>query len=547
MAGDLNGDGNVDGNDSALLAAALGSTAGGANYSLAADINGDGKVDQQDAVILASDYGFHATTAAVPTAPPARPVFDLDVNSDTAPVGDGMTTDATVTLVGQTDPNLTVTLQQTGAVTKSNPNGLFVFFDVPLADGANAFTAVATNAGGVSSQFTKIITRTQPGLSLTPPVISAHLAERHRPSRRSTTSRRTTRSPAASPRRTRSRRSRRRSISRAWPTCSARFRARRSRSRRRSWPRSTAAPLADGKHTLTLIAKDSNGNLSQPVTVSFILTTTPPAPVTPQLLASSDTGISSSDGITRSTTPTFKVDAPTGSIVRLYADGVQVGQATANNGPVFITTTALAAGTHQMTATAEDVAGNVERGGGARNACDRHHAAGRADAWAWTPRRRARPGRPPQTNKEIVNLTGKTDAGAFVALYRQSDPNTPIRTTQADSSGNFTFNNVALAAGTQAFIVVASDVAGNSSQLTQTITTTASDTSAPVITAALANDTGISSTDGITSDPTITGVVDDPSGVASFQVALDGGTMVDVSASLERRGLHAHGGGPGDD
>ena len=37
-------------------------------------------------------------------------------------------------------------------------------------------------------------------------------------------------------------------------------------------------PVADGKHTLTLLAKDSNGNLSQPVSVSFILITTPPAP-----------------------------------------------------------------------------------------------------------------------------------------------------------------------------------------------------------------------------------------------------------------------------
>ncbi len=69
VAGDLNGDGNVDGNDSALLAAALGTSAGGANYSVAADINGDGTVDQQDEVILASDYGF---TAATPAAPPRR-------------------------------------------------------------------------------------------------------------------------------------------------------------------------------------------------------------------------------------------------------------------------------------------------------------------------------------------------------------------------------------------------------------------------------------------------------------------------------------------
>ena len=69
--------------------------------------------------------------------------------------------------------------------------------------------------------------------------------------------------------------------------------------------------------------------------------------------------MSSTDGITRNTTPTFKVTAPANSIVTLYANGVLVGQATANNGPVFITTTSLVAGTYQMTATAEDVAGNV--------------------------------------------------------------------------------------------------------------------------------------------------------------------------------------------
>ena len=147
VAGDINGDGNVDGNDSTLLASAIGSTAGSGNYSLAADINGDGKVDQQDAVILAGDYGFNATTAAVPNTPPARPVFDLDVNSDTAPLGDGMTSNATVTLVGQTDPNVMVTLEPSGLTTTSNPNGLFVFFGVSLANGANALTAVATSGG----------------------------------------------------------------------------------------------------------------------------------------------------------------------------------------------------------------------------------------------------------------------------------------------------------------------------------------------------------------------------------------------------------------
>ncbi len=122
-------------------------------------------------------------------------------------------------------------------------------------------------------------------------------------------------------------------------------------------------------------------------------------------------------------------------------------------------------------------------------------------------------------------------------MYRQWDPNTAIAKTQAGSSGSFTFDNIALAAGSQAFIVVASDVAGNSSEFTQTITTTASDTSAPVITAALANDTGISNTDGITYDPTITGVVNDPSGVKSFQASIDGGAMMDATSFLTGEGF----------
>ncbi len=530
VAGDLNGDGNVDGNDSALLAAAMGSKAGSANYSLAADINGDGKVDNQDQLLLDGDYGFHATTPTVATTPPARPVFDLDVNSDTPPIGDGMTTDATVTLVGQTDPNVTVTLQPTGAVTKSNPNGLFAFFNVPLVDGDNAFTATATSAAGISSQFTKIFTRTLPGQSLTPPVITAALADDtgvsaldNITSDDTVTGTLTAANPIAS------------------------FQAQVDQSPVTSVLGSLSGttftispsmlatinggPLADGKHVLTLIAKDSNGNEAQPVAVSFILITTPPAPVTPQLLPSSDTGISDSDGITRITTPTFKVVAPANAIVRLYANGTQVGQATANNGPVFITTPPLTAGTYQITATAEDIAGNVSTAAAPVTIVIRTTPP-TAPTLGLDAESQTVPRQPTQTTKEIVNLTGTTDAGAYVALYRAFDLNTPIRKTQADASGNFTFSGVALAPGTQSFTVVASDAAGNSSQATQTITTTAPDTSAPVITAALADDTGISSTDGITYDPTITGIVDDPSGVSSFQAALDGSSMVDVTALL---------------
>ncbi len=58
-----------------------------------------------------------------------------------------------------------------------------------------------------------------------------------------------------------------------------------------------------------------------------------------------------------------------------------------------------------------------------------------------------------------------------------------------------------------------------------------------MITAALADDTGVSSTDGITCDSTITGVVDDPSGVVLFQAALDGGSTVNVTSLLSGVGF----------
>ena len=531
----MNGDGFVDGTDSTLLAAALNSSAGQTGYSLAADINGDGVVNAEDTLLLDAAFGFHATPAPTLTTPPAQPAFDLDINDDTGAPGTGMTTDSTVTFVGQTDPDVSVTLEQTGAVAESNANGLFVFFNVPLSVGDNTFTTVATNAGDESSQFTKIFTRTLPGQSLTPPVITAALADDTGLSSLDNTTSDDTITG---------------SITSANPIVT--FEAQVDQAPvgsvlgAKSGTSFTITPallatldggvLADGKHTVTLFVKDSNGNLSPEVAVSFILITTPPAPVTPQLLAASDTGISSSDGITRDTTPTFKVDAPANAIVRLYAGSVLVGQATATNGPVFITTAPLAAGTYLFTATTEDLAGNVSLPAAAVplviiTTPPTTPTLG-LDAASQSP-----PGQPAMTNLGIVNLTGTTAAGAFVALYRAFDLNTPIQKTQADSSGDFTFTKIALASGSQSFTVVASDVAGNTGQFAQTIITTASDTTAPVITAALADDTGFSSTDGITSDPTITGVVDDPGGVVLFQAALDGGSMVDVTSLLSGVGF----------
>ena len=91
-------------------------------------------------------------------------------------------------------------------------------------------------------------------------------------------------------------------------------------------------------------------------------TLAPAAPSAPDLDTASDTGVSSTDNITSNTTPTFTGTAVAGSTVRLYDTGgsTLLGTATANgSGNWSITSSALASGTHTVTATATDIAGNV--------------------------------------------------------------------------------------------------------------------------------------------------------------------------------------------
>jgi hypothetical protein len=88
------------------------------------------------------------------TIPPVTPVFDLSSGSVTpATAGAHQTAAGRVTLVGQTDPNVSVTLLETGTTTVSSNTGTFQFPDVMLAPGGNPFTVQARDlAGNVTTQ-----------------------------------------------------------------------------------------------------------------------------------------------------------------------------------------------------------------------------------------------------------------------------------------------------------------------------------------------------------------------------------------------------------
>jgi hypothetical protein len=127
------------------------------------------------------------------------------------------------------------------------------------------------------------------------------------------------------------------------------------------------------------------------------------------------------------------------------------------------------------------------------------------------------------TNKTTVTLSGIAEAGAAMELLGTG------RTTFADGFGVFSFANVALSVeGANAFTVRATDAAGNAGTLARTVTR---DTSAPVLSAALFHDTGLSNGDGWTTDPYIAGQVTDPNDVVSLTMGLAGGQAFEELAS----------------
>ncbi len=134
-----------------------------------------------------------------------------------------------------------------------------------------------------------------------------------------------------------------------------------------------------------------------------------------------------------------------------------------------------------------------------------------------------------RTTRTPVTIVGETEAGAFVELVETG------ASSVADALGAFSLAGIALAEGPNTLTIRVSDLAGNSSETTLTITRRG-EFDAPVISAALARDTGRSAADRITSDPTITGSVADASAIASFRAGLDGTAVADFVSILGQLG-----------
>jgi len=252
---------------------------------------------------------------------------------------------------------------------------------------------------------------------------------------------------------------------------------------------------------ITVIARDAAGNETTITeSVDVLIPTGPPASV--ELLSDSDTGSSDSDGITKITTPTFRVQsvAP-GATVKLYANGVQIGEAIVPLEQAFVDIVPdapLTEGTHLITATQTILVESAET----EVAFDVE-----IDTTAPGPITPALPAT--VTAGEAYTYDAQNaEEGPGGLTYELVDP--PAGATIDPSTGVVSWTPTNSQSGTQEITITGFDVAGNETSITQSIEVTPS---APTgIDLLESSDTGADNSDNITNLTTLSFLV---SGVTS--------------------------------
>ncbi|VVM36583.1 hypothetical protein PS645_00054 [Pseudomonas fluorescens] len=131
------------------------------------------------------------------------------------------------------------------------------------------------------------------------------------------------------------------------------------------WTFTPTTPLPEGEHSIIVVEKDKDGNVSKPSDeFDFIVDITAPGQSSIDAITDDfgpQHGEIARNGLTDDNTPTLSGKAEAGSTLEIYANGVKIGETTVNPDGTWSYTPspALADGTYEFTTVATDAAGNV--------------------------------------------------------------------------------------------------------------------------------------------------------------------------------------------
>lgn len=429
----------------------------------------NGEILTADATDAAGNTGPATSAAAPDITPPQAPVIVSvidDVLNTTGPVDqNGLTNDRAPTLNGTGEPGSTITIFNGSDIigTVAVPSsGLWSFTPPsPLADGTYVLTATATDAAGNPSGQSNAWTIIVDGTAPAAPVITQVVDDV--PERTGSLDLNETTNDST-------------------PTLSGTAEANATVTIRvdgvdigttvadglGAWSFTPDTPIAEGQHTLTTVATDAAGNISD-VSNSWgiiIDSVAPDAPVITQVVddVPERLGALNSGDSTNDTTPTLNGTAEPGSIVTIRQDGVDLTTIVIDSSGTwtYTPTTPLVNGTYTFTAVTTDGAGNTSQpSGGFTLTVDTTPPAAATIA---TVTDDVGGVNGPLTSGDTTDdttptLSGTAPADAVITVY---DGTTLLGTATLDGSGGWSFTPVIpLTDGPHTLTVHATDAAGN--------------------------------------------------------------------------------------
>lgn len=241
------------------------------------------------------------------------------------------------------------------------------------------------------------------------------------------------------------------------------------------WSFTPAAPLGEGDHLFTARATDAAGNQGDPSSDFRIIVDTL-VPNAPSIVTVTDNVGTiqplTSGQLTNDNTPTLAGVTEADSVVTIRDNGTVIGTTTSdeNGNWSFTPAPALGEGSHSLTASVTDNAGNISPTTPPFVVVVDTLAPA---APSITSVIDDQPGNTALTNGQLTNdaqptLNGKGEIGAIITIR---DNGAEIGTTQVDESGNWSFTpDAPLGQGQHNFTVVATDQAGNTGGVSSSFT-----------------------------------------------------------------------------